>query len=299
MRFVKMHGCGNDYVYLDAVTDPAIESLTRRNDWPRLVGRMSDRHKGIGGDGVILVCRPGRGADARMRMFNADGSESEMCGNGVRCVAKFAHDRLGIRTNPMRVQTGRGVLSIAYRTARGRLVEATVDMGRPILDLRTIGVHRSRLAGRGTSPHWIIESAGAAFVGVFVSMGNPHMVIFEPWFGGTRDLTAAQVRSARLDEFGPILERHPAFPRRMNIHIAAPISRQRIVMRTWERGAGLTQACGTGACATAVAAAISGRCGHQVRIDVPGGSLDIRWDKASGHVHMTGEAVDVFDGEYP
>lgn len=304
MKFVKMHGCGNDYVYLDAVREPHIAALLDRTTWPRLVSRMSDRHKGIGSDGVIAVCPPTAaarraGAHVRMRMFNADGSESEMCGNGVRCVAKFAHDRLGYPARPLRVQTGRGVLAIDCELRRGRVVRATVDMGEPILSLPRIGVRTSALAFRGVGPHWGIESPAGTFVGVFVSMGNPHMTIFESWRGDASDLARADVRSAELDRFGPVLERHAAFPKRMNIHIAAVLSRNRLVMRTWERGAGLTQACGTGACAAAVAAALTGRTGRDVEVHVPGGVLDIRWDKRSNHVFMSGEAVDVFEGEWP
>lgn len=299
-----MHGCGNDYVYLDAVGEPSLAAHLNRSDWPRLVARISDRHKGVGSDGVIAVCPPTAaarraGAHVRMRMFNADGSESEMCGNGVRCVAKFAHDRLGCPARPIRVQTGRGILAIDCDLRRGRVVRATVDMGEPILALPRIGVRAAKLSFRGTGPHWGIETPAGTFIGVFVSMGNPHMTIFEPWRDAHRDLSPAEVLKADLDRFGPMLEHHPAFPRRMNIHIAAPISKSRLVMRTWERGAGLTQACGTGACATAVAAALTGRAGREVRVQVPGGVLDIRWDKRSNHVFMTGEAVDVFEGHWP
>lgn len=304
MKFVKMHGCGNDYVYLDAITDPEIARSIDRPGWTRLVRRMSDRHRGIGSDGVIVVCPPTvsarrKGARVRMRMFNADGSESEMCGNGVRCVARFAHDHLGVRADPMLIQTGRGVLAIGYRTRRGRLVEATVDMGRPILDPARMGVRRSLLAMRGAGPHWAVGlPTGEYFWGVFVSMGNPHLVIFEPWNGGPRDLTPSQVRRADLERFGPLLERHAAFTARMNVHIAAVESRRRIVMRTWERGAGLTQACGTGACAAVVAAALTERSARAVDVALPGGTLRVEWEARSGRVFMTGEAVEVFRGTW-
>lgn len=299
-----MHGCGNDYVYLDAVREPQIEALIRGSGWQRLVQRISDRHKGIGSDGVIAVCPPTTsarraGAHVRMRMFNADGSESEMCGNGVRCVAKFAHDRLGLPARPLRVQTGRGVLSINCELRRGRVVRATVDMGEPIFALPRIGVQASKLSFRGAGDHWGVESPFGTFIGVFVSMGNPHLTIFESWNGPSADLSRADVRKADLDRFGPELETHPAFPKRMNIHIAAPLSRSRLVMRTWERGAGLTQACGTGACAAAVAAALTDRTGRTVEVQVPGGVVHIRWDKRTNHVFMTGEAIDVFEGEWP
>lgn len=322
LRFVKMHGCGNDYVYLDAVSEPAIERLIGAPGWVDLVRRMSDRHKGIGSDGVIVVCRPstkrtgkkntggqaaratrGAGAHVRMRMFNADGSESEMCGNGVRCVAKFAHDRLGVRGGVVNVQTGNGVLPIEVRVRKGKVVEATVDMGEPREGLKANGVLEKKLAWQGEGVHWGVEDAEECLCGVFVSMGNPHFVVFEPIGDGEKmSMTPAEVGAVDLARIGPRFETHAAFAKRMNVHIAGVPSgkglAKRIVMRTWERGSGITQACGTGACAVAVAGVLSGRSGREVDVDLPGGRLRIAWDKKSNHVFMTGEAVDVCEGEW-
>lgn len=312
MKFVKMHGIGNDYVYIDACTSPGVEKRFAGRKGADLIRRLSDRHRGIGSDGVILVCRPSgartgpASADVRMRMFNADGSESEMCGNGVRCVAKFAHDRLGIRASPMRVQTGRGVLSIDYDVSGEKLVSATVDMGRPILEARQIPV-LLKPEGSAEAPvvDFLIEDLASWFpldpewdaAGVepritCVSMGNPHVVLF------CKD--PARVPLARV---GPIIERHALFPRRVNVHfVHVSATRSRAVMRTWERGAGETLACGTGACAVLVAGVLTSRMRPNARsvVHLPGGDLRIRWDsKKSGHVFMTGPAEDVFEGEWP
>lgn len=307
MKFVKMHGCGNDYVYLDGVRDANVLRRLDAPNWPSLVRRMSDRHKGIGSDGVIVVCPPSpaakrKRADVRMRMFNADGSESEMCGNGVRCVAKFAHDRLGIDGGPkkiVRVQTGAGVLPIAVHVKGGRVVTATVDMGKPREGPAACDVRVKQLAWKGVGKHWGVEREGVVLVGVFVSMGNPHMVVFEPHDGGSRKtLTERDVQETNLPWLGPLFETHPAFLNRMNVHFAGMDDGRtdRIVMRTWERGSGITQACGTGACAVAVAGVLTGRCSREVSVELPGGTLDIRWDKRTGHVFMTGPATDVFEG---
>lgn len=311
MRFVKMQGIANDYVYIDAFTDPAVESHFDNEHGARLVRAMSHRHTGIGSDGVILVCRPrspaardgngkatggaGKHGDVRMRMFNSDGSESEMCGNGVRCVAKFAHDRLGVKVSPMLVETGRGVLEIEYQLTNGKLVEATVDMGEPILRLQDVPVISDQLSWSRLSVHGV-EALDGCWPATFVSMGNPHAVIFE---NGTTDLTPSQVHDWDLSRIGPALETHPAFPRRMNIHIAGVQSRRELTMRTWERGAGLTQACGTGACAVLVAGVLTGRLDRNTLLHLPGGDLRIRWDDATNHVLMTGPAEDVFEGEWP
>jgi diaminopimelate epimerase len=299
MRFTKMHGIGNDYVYLDAVTDPSIE---RRPDLPRLARAISDRHRGVGSDGLILVCRPrGKGrasGHVRMRMFNADGSESEMCGNGVRCVAKFAHDRLGVTARPMRVETGRGVLSIAHKTDRaGKLARATVDMGRPILTLRRIPVDARHLAFKGVMNHFGFEVSETCWIGAFVSMGNPHVVLFDAENRQIRD--AGGLRRLDLPRVGPAIERHRAFPNRVNAHFVEVHSRGEATMRTWERGAGATLACGTGACAVCVAGVRTGRLNRKVRLHLPGGDLDVAWELRTGRVFMTGPARDVFEGEWP
>jgi diaminopimelate epimerase len=297
-------------VYLDGVSDVAVAARIEQAGWVELVKKMSDRHKGIGSDGVIVVARPdaaAAGAHVRMRMFNADGSESEMCGNGVRCVAKFAHDRLGIRNNPMLVQTGRGVLSIALQVEDGKVASATVDMGEPIFDESKIPVNLSLLKGAlyaGSSqppPHPerpFGEEQGLAgeWHAQFVSMGNPHAVIA---VGDRMDGNASALDRVEVARLGPYLERHRAFPNGMNIHWWQFINPHWIAMRTWERGAGITQACGTGACATVVAGILAKRLDRDVRVDVPGGRLEIRWDKTTNHVFMTGPAVDICEGVWP
>ncbi len=301
MKFVKMHGCGNDYVYLDGVTDPAIARQILEPGWALLARRMSDRHKGIGSDGVIVLCLPVGGtggspasdvadpsaAHVRMRMFNADGSESEMCGNGVRCVAKFAHDRLGVRANPMLVQTGRGVLSIAYEAVGGKVTSATADMGEPILEPERVPVDLAkfrRAAEFRASDSW-----------TFVSMGNPHAVLWAPPEQRPVGFASAEFKEFVTD-IGPVVECHEAFPNRTNVHLAMSDSLSSAEMFTWERGSGVTQACGTGACAVLVAGVLAGRLHRRATIRVLGGQLSVHWDENSNHVFMTGPAEDICEG---
>ncbi len=283
VKFTKMHGLGNDYVYIDcfqeSVSDPATTAIA-----------ISDRHFGIGADGLILICPPANGTDAhvRMRMFNADGSEGEMCGNGVRCVAKYAYDHRLSQANPMRVQTGRGVLTLQLQVAAGKVSQVTVDMGEPILALADVPVDASRLHGAGRRHAYNIEVEGTSLEAVFVSMGNPHAVIFVP-----------DVKAIDLEKIGPKVEHHVAFPRRINAHWVQVNSATELTMRTWERGSGITLACGTGACAVAVAAHLTGRSGRKVRINLPGGPLQVEWLEETGHVFMTGPATEVFSGRWP
>lgn len=316
MKFVKMHSCGNDYVYLDAVTEPRIERMIDDAGWSALVRRMSDRHRGIGSDGVIVVCPPSLearslGAHVRMRMFNADASESEMCGNGVRCVAKLAHDRLGLRVSPMHVETGRGVLPIVCMLdAGGRVCAASVDMGAPRFELERIPVLREHLE-QGPAGHgeWTLEVGGKRIEVSFVSMGNPHAI----WF--VEDAEAEDLR-----DLGPSVERHPAFPQRVNVHIASVTGRGTVAgganavrVRTWERGSGITMACGTGACAVVAAGRRTGRLSPTAttRVVVDGGVLTIEpyaQTKVPGDaqspdgvagIQMTGPAEISFDGNWP
>ncbi len=302
MRFVKMHGIGNDYVYVDAYTDTAI---AERHDLGEIARRISDRHRGVGSDGLILVCRPSDagdtlGAHVRMRMFNSDGSESEMCGNGVRCVARFAHDRLGMRFMPLKVETGRGVLSISYETVGGKLTSATVDMGEPILNVAQIPVElpRPTFSSRlidfsadkyipfGGASSWLAD-CGLDLRMTCVSMGNPHVVFF-----------CGHVAAVSLHDLGPFIERQPIFPNRVNAHFVQIHSPGEATMRTWERGAGATQACGTGACAVLVAGVLTGRLSRRAILHLPGGDLVIEWDEKTNHVFMTGPAEEVCEGEW-
>ncbi|MEM1109591.1 MAG: diaminopimelate epimerase [Planctomycetota bacterium] len=282
MRFTKMHGLGNDYVYVDgfANTIDAPENLAVR---------VADRHFGIGGDGLIIAAPPEAGveADARMRMFNADGSESEMCGNGIRCVCKLVHDhKLGPNptANPMKIQTGNGVLSLEYTLdADGNVDTVAVDMGAPILDLPAIPVDESKIDAR-------LDGAQ------FVSMGNPHVVIY-----------VDDDRPLEDPMLGAELERHPAFPNRINVHFVRVKSRSEVEVYHWERGSGATLACGTGACAVCVAGVLSGRTDRTLTAHLPGGPLKLEWleadgskeDSGGGHVIMTGPATEVFTGDWP
>ncbi len=310
MRFVKMHGIGNDYIYIDAFTDSEVEAAS---DWPATARQISDRHTGVGADGLILVCRPSPNneADVRMRMFNADGSESEMCGNGIRCVAKFAHDRLGVTSQPMRVETGRGVLEIECAIEDGRLVEATVDMGAPILDCPRIPVlvdelswHRDHYCcielnerGGDQGRHRGGERGGETQALIFtpVSTGNPHAVFFAD---ENETIFQRGLRGLEIDRIGPRIEQHPAFPRRVNAHFVCVHSPTEVSMRTWERGSGETRACGTGACAVLVASALTGRTERDALIHLPGGDLRISWNERDGRIRKTGPATEVFEGDW-
>jgi diaminopimelate epimerase len=282
MRFTKMHGIGNDYVYVNGFIETVPEPTS-------LAARVSDRHTGIGSDGLILIL-PSDKADVRMRMFNVDGSEGEMCGNGVRCVAKYAFDHRLTQNNPMKVETGRGVLSLALQTRDGKVERVTVNMDRPILDLPKIPVDREKVvAGAREHEYKLSMAQGNELVeATFVSMGNPHAVIF------TND-----VKSLDLARIGPPLEHHKAFPRRTNVHWAQVVSRDEVIMRTWERGSGITWACGTGACAVAVAGVLTGRTNRKILAHLPGGDLTLEWRESDDNVYMTGPATEVFSGEWP
>jgi diaminopimelate epimerase len=288
MRFTKMQGCGNDYIYVDCFkekppADPA--ALSRR---------ISDRHFGVGADGLILIC-PSEKGDARMRMFNADGSEAEMCGNGVRCVAKYVHDHGIARKSPLRIETGRGVLTLELEIARGKVERVRVDMGEPILDSAKIPttlpeprVVNQALPAALIDPaeRWV-TNCGADLRVTCVSMGNPHAVLF------CRD-----VAKAPLASIGPELETAAIFPRRSNIHFVQVRSPNEVTMRTWERGSGITLACGTGACAVCVASVLTERTGRKILAHLPGGDLQLEWAAGDNHVFMTGPAAEVFDGEW-
>lgn len=278
LRFTKMHGLGNDYVYVDVfeqqIADP-----------PALARRIADRHRGVGGDGLILVAPPeGAAADVRMIMFNADGSRSQMCGNGVRCVAKFAYERGRSRANPMRVQTDRGVLTLELALKEDQVEQVRVDMGEPILEPARIPV---ALAG-AQAVNAPLPLPDRALTMTCVSMGNPHAVIY-----------VDDTQRVPLREWGPQIERHPLFPERVNAHFVQIIEPQHVRMITWERGTGPTQACGTGAAAVCVAGVLTGKSQRDVRISLPGGDLQLEWNQASNHVFKTGPATDVFDGVWP
>lgn len=276
MRFTKMHGAGNDYVYVNAFEErlPA--------DLPRLAIAVSDRHTGIGSDGLILI-HPSTAADARMQMFNADGSEAEMCGNGVRCVAKFVYDHGIAKKETLRIETARGILELRLAILGGKVSTVRVNMGPPILKSAEIP---TRLPG--DPPIQVsLDVAGRELKVTCVSMGNPHCVAFVDKI--TDDLVLG---------VGPQIERHPAFPNRVNAEFIQIISPTETIMRVWERGSGETQACGTGACAAAVAGVLAGLTERRVLTHLSGGDLELEWSPA-GDVYLTGPAVEVFSGVWP
>lgn len=277
MKFTKMHGIGNDYVYVstfDQVIPGDVGDLARR---------ISDRHFGVGGDGLILI-GPSDRADARMRMFNLDGSEGELCGNGVRCVAKYVHDH-GIARKPrLAIETGRGVLTLDLEIENGQASRVRVDMGAPILEAGRIP---TTLPGDPPldAP---LEIDGTVYKVSAVSMGNPHSIVY-----------VDDVDAFPLERLGPLFENHPVFPRRINAHFVQVLGPNEVRMRTWERGSGITLACGTGACSVAVAGTLTGRTGRRLLAHLPGGDLELEWPATDGSVFMTGPAAEVFSGEWP
>jgi len=299
IEFTKMQALGNDYVYVNCFK----EALTGV-DLPAIARAMSDRHLGIGSDGLILICPPEHdaGADVRMVMYNADGSRAEMCGNGIRCVAKYAIDHAVVpgrkpsgpasesrdceERREIKVQTDRGVSRITARVVDGRMLVAKVDMGAPILEPSRIPV--SLPGDRCVRATLLVGSE--RYMMTCVSMGNPHAVIF-----------LEDPKAVDLARLGPLVERHPLFPNRVNLQLAGVRSRREADMRTWERGTGMTMACGTGACAVLVAGVLEDRLDRAATIHLPGGDLEIEWagDSAGGGVHMTGPATEVFTGRWP
>ena len=290
--FTKMHGLGNDYVYVDC-----FKHDLSKCDLQALTRAISDRHRGVGSDGLILICppRPGVVADARMEMYNADGSRSEMCGNGVRCVAKYVIDHgiaSGVREGDVRllkIETDRGVLALTCYMEAGKVARVRVNMGPPILEPKRIPV-----AASGERcirmPLSVSTERGPISLNITcVSMGNPHAVAF------INDVAGFDLRA-----IGPLVERHPAFPNRVNFHVAQVNNRTDVTMRTWERGAGTTQACGTGACAVLVAGVMEKLADRSVTLHLPGGDLQIEWaGNADGEpVFMTGPATEVFSGQW-
>ena len=261
IRFTKMHGCGNDYIYVNTMDQQVPNPQEAARIW-------SDRHKGIGSDGLVLIgASPVPEADYSMHIYNADGSEAMMCGNASRCIGKYLYERGLTTKTEIRLLTLSGVKTLQLHVKDGIVESVTVDMLEPVLEDENLFI----------GSRDIIK-------GVFVSMGNPHYVIF------TDDVD-------QVGETGRTLEFHPAFPQRCNIEFARIESDGSIRTRVWERGSGITQACGTGACATAVAAALTGKAGRQSTIVMDGGTLHIEWREADNHVYMTGPAAFVFDGE--
>jgi diaminopimelate epimerase len=275
MRFTKMHGLGNDYIYVHLTHAPP-------DDPASLARAVSDRHTGVGGDGLIFI-GPSRVADVRMEMYNADGSRGRMCGNGIRCVAKYVVDHGVVRGPALRIETDAGVKNVQCTLVGGRVTSVRVDMGKPELGAQALP---STIAAESIIEYPLRVGGGTLRI-TCVSMGNPHAVHF------VEDLD-----KVRLEELGPTVERAAEFPERINLHIVRVEGSGRVAMKTWERGSGATRACGTGACAVCVAGALTRRTGRSITASLPGGELEIEW-AADDQVYMTGPAVEVFTGDWP
>ncbi len=274
MKFTKMHGCGNDYVYVnlfqEKVEDPAAVSI-----------KVSDRHFGIGSDGLITI-GPSDVADFRMRIFNADGSEAEMCGNGIRCVAKYVYDHKLTNKTEISVESGAGVKYLTLFVENGHVEQVRVDMGEPILEPAQIPV----VADGDKVVDEPIEVGGKTWNMTCVSMGNPHAVVF-----------VEDTEKFELEKYGPLFENHERFPKRTNTEFVQVLSRTEANMRVWERGSAETWACGTGTCATVMACILNEKTDDKVLVHLRGGDLTIEYDRDSNHVFMTGPATEVFNGE--
>jgi len=286
MRFTKMHGIGNDYVYVDCITH------SPPRDPVNLARAVSDRHFGVGSDGLILIC-PSERADVRMRMFNADGSEAEMCGNGIRCVAKYVLDHGLVKKPRLTIETGRGVLALELQIQHGKVERVTVDMGAAILDASCIpttlpGPRVVKALLPLPAAAGLLPTQSSTLEVTCVSMGNPHTVIY-----------AENVARIPLDKIGPLIENAAVFPRRTNVHFVQVHSADEVTMRTWERGSGITLACGTGACAVCVAGVLTGGTERKLLAHLPGGDLELLWKEQDDHVYMTGPATEVFSGDWP
>lgn len=278
-----MHGIGNDFVMVNCLGKDGDALL---NDAQRRAVFLCDRRFGVGGDGAIALL-PGQNAPFAMRMFNPDGSEAEMCGNGIRCFAKFLYDRGLTRAEThIPVETGAGLLHLEIQAGPdGKAATIRVDMGEPVLTPS----HVPTTLGDGDAPVISLPldlPNGQTLNVTAVSMGNPHAVAF-----------VDDVKNYSLETVGPLVEHHPAFPRRTNTEFIQVVSENEIIFRVWERGAGATLACGTGACAAVVACVLNGKTGRRVLVHLPGGDLDIEWSEADNHVYMTGPAAEVFEGE--
>ncbi|MEO8497327.1 MAG: diaminopimelate epimerase [Planctomycetota bacterium] len=276
MRFTKMHGAGNDYIYINCFDQPL------PTDAPELARQMSHRHFGIGGDGLVLI-RSSEIADARMQMFNADGSEAEMCGNAIRCVGKYLYDHGIRRQETLRIETGAGVLTLELKTSNGKADRARVDMGEPILEAARIP---TKLPGSPVVNAELIVD-GRSFQVTSVSMGNPHCVIF-----------VEEITDELVLGIGPKIEKHAAFPAKVNVEFVEVISPTEVRQRTWERGSGETWACGTGASAVCVAGVLSGRTERKILNHLLGGDLELEWQESSNHVFKTGPATEIFSGDW-
>ena len=282
IKFTKMQGAGNDYVYINCFDEEVKQPEV-------LVSKISDRHKGIGSDGLVLIM-PSEICDFRMRMFNPDGSESPMCGNASRCVGKYVYDNRLTRKTRISLETKAGIKYLQlFVDAKGKVEKVCVDMGEPILKPSSIPVNLpdeqvlDYVVDFNTEQNAVVNSQYAI---TCVSMGNPHTVIF-----------TKKIERLLLENIGKKIEHYMLFPERTNVEFVEVISPNKAIVRVWERGTGETQACGTGACAVLVAGALTGRLERKATITLPGGNLEIEWNADNNHVYMTGDAVTVFEGE--
>ena len=278
MMFFKMQGLGNDYVYIDCINgkEPVdIKNLTRK---------LSNRHFGVGSDGLILLCKS-KVADLKMRMFNSDGSEAQMCGNGIRCVAKLAYELGLICEEITTIETLSGIKTLKLNIVNGKVKTVEVDMGAPILEATKIPVSSSaKIEDKKVKAEVKVKNKKIELT--CVSMGNPHAVTF-----------VNDIKNFKVAEYGPILENADIFPEKANIEFVEVVDKNNIKMRVWERGSGETLACGTGACSSVVASSLNGYTDRKANVQLLGGNLEIEW-KSNNHVHMTGPAVTVFKGEW-
>ncbi|MBQ6561099.1 MAG: diaminopimelate epimerase [Paludibacteraceae bacterium] len=274
MKFTKMHGISNDYIYINGAT----EKIYNPSD---VAIKLSDRHTGIGSDGIVMIL-PSKTCDFRMRMFNSDGSEAEMCGNASRCVGKYVYDKGLTKKTKVSLETLAGKKILNLHVVDGKVDMVTVDMGEPILR----GVDIPTIFDLPMVVSQPIVVSGKKILTTCVSMGNPHSVVY-----------VDDVDSLDLEKIGPSYECHPAFPHKTNTEFVEILSRNEVKMRVWERGAGETMACGTGACAVAVASVLNGFTDRDVRVKLRGGDLQIKWDDDDNHVYMTGPATTVYEGD--
>ena len=274
MKFTKMQGCGNDYIYVDC-TKNLIDNIRET------AIKVSDRHFGIGSDGLILI-RPSDKADFMMDMYNNDGSSGKMCGNGIRCVAKYVYDKGLTNKTSLKIETLSGIKDLELSVENGKVKSVTVDMGSPVMKADAIPV----ISQKDELINEPVEIGGRTYNITCISMGNPHAVVF-----------VDDVDNLALEAIGPLFENHPMFPERVNTEFVLVLDRKHIKMRVWERGSGETLACGTGACASVIACILNGLTDSEVTVTLRGGDLLIRYDEAANKVYMTGPAVTVFEGE--
>ncbi len=274
IKFTKMHGCGNDYIYVNCM-EKMLENPEKVSIY------VSDRHFGIGSDGLILIC-PSERADFRMAMYNADGSEGKMCGNGVRCIAKYVYEYGLTEKDKISIETKGGIKYLDLTVQDGKVVSVKVDMGEPILAPAQIPV----LAGTDACIDHPLSVGGKEYAVTCVSMGNPHAVVF-----------VDSTEGLPLEQIGPQFENHEAFPDRINTEFVQVLNRKEVNMRVWERGSGETLACGTGACATVVACVLNGKTDEEITVHLLGGDLQLFYDRENHTVWMTGPAAVVCDGE--